>query len=66
MADLKFKPVTHDHAQFIARAKLRPDFSEAYASLEMEYALARQTPGARCRPGAAQDPTKVQPQHPPH
>jgi hypothetical protein len=36
MAELKFKPVTHDHAQFIARAKLRPDFSEAYASLEME------------------------------
>jgi hypothetical protein len=34
MADLKFKPVPHNHAEFIARAKLRPGFSEAYAALE--------------------------------
>ncbi len=34
MADLKFKPVPHNHAEFISRAKLRPGFSEAYAALE--------------------------------
>ncbi len=34
MADLKFKPVPHNHAEFIARAKLRPGFSDAYAALE--------------------------------
>ena len=34
MADLKFKPVPHNHAEFIARAKLKPGFSEAYAALE--------------------------------
>ena len=34
MTNLKFKPVPHNHAEFIARAKLRPGFSEAYAALE--------------------------------
>ena len=47
MADLKFEPISHYHAEFIARAKLRPGFSKAYAGLELEYALARQTLDAR-------------------
>ena len=34
MTDLKFKPVPHNHAEFIERAKLKPGFSEAYAALE--------------------------------
>lgn len=34
MADLKFKPVPHNHAEFLARAKLKPGFSEAYVALE--------------------------------
>ena len=66
MADLKLKPVPHDHAEFMAQATLRPDFSAAYAVLEHKYALARHTLGARCEPGAAQDPTKVQPPHTTH
>ena len=66
MADLKFELIAHDHAEFIARAKLRPGFTEAYAVLEREYALARQTLDARCTPDAAQDPTKAQPPHAPH
>jgi len=49
MAALKFEPVPHDHAQFIARAKLRPGFSEAYAGLELEYTLASQMLGARAK-----------------
>ncbi len=34
MADLKFKPVPHNHAEFIEHAKLKPGFSEADAALE--------------------------------
>ncbi len=56
MADLKFKPVPHNHAEFIARAKLRPGFSEAYECLELEYALAGQMLGARAQAGISEDP----------
>lgn len=66
MADLKFKPVPHDHAKFIAAAMLRPGLRRAYAVREREYALARHALGARRTPGAAQDPTKAQPPHTPH
>ncbi|MEI7514499.1 MAG: helix-turn-helix transcriptional regulator [Betaproteobacteria bacterium] len=55
MADLKFEPIAHDHAQFIARAKLRPGFSEAYAGLELEYTLDSQILGARAKAGLTQD-----------
>ena len=55
MADLKFEPVPHDHTEFIARAKLRPGFSEAYAGLELEYTLASQMLGARAKAGLTQD-----------
>ena len=56
MADLKFKPVPQNHAEFIARAKLRPGFSEAYEGLELEYALAGQMLGARAQAGISEDP----------
>jgi len=55
MADLKFKPVPHNHAEFIARAKLKPGFTEAYEGLELEYALASQMLGARVKAGLTQD-----------
>ena len=55
MADLKFEPISHDHAEFIARTKLRPGFIEAYAVLEREYALASQMLGARTKAGLTQD-----------
>ncbi|HEY4079231.1 MAG TPA: hypothetical protein VGM81_00925 [Burkholderiaceae bacterium] len=41
MADPKYKPVRHDHAEFLEKAKQRPGFKEAYESLESEYARAR-------------------------
>ena len=56
MTDLKFKPVPHNHAEFIERAKLNPGFSEAYAGLELEYALAGQMLGARAQAGISEDP----------
>jgi transcriptional regulator with XRE-family HTH domain len=55
MADLKFKPVPHNHTEFIARARLQPGFSQAYDGLELEYAVASQMLGARTKAGLTQD-----------
>jgi DNA-binding XRE family transcriptional regulator len=55
MADLKYKPVRHNHAEFLAKAKQRPGFAEAYESLELEYALAGQMLKARAKAGLTQD-----------
>jgi len=55
MPNLKNIPVPHDHAEFMARARLRPGFSEAYAGLELEYTLASQMLGARAKAGLTQD-----------
>lgn len=55
MADLKFKPVRHNHADFLAKAKKRPGFAKAYDGLAMEYALADQMLRARAKAGLTQD-----------
>jgi DNA-binding XRE family transcriptional regulator len=55
MADLKFKPVRHNQADFLAKAKQRPGFAEAYEALELEYALAGQMLKARAKAGLTQD-----------
>jgi DNA-binding XRE family transcriptional regulator len=55
MADLKFKPVPHNHTEFIARARLQPGFSQAYDGLELEYGVASQMLGARTKAGLTQD-----------
>lgn len=55
MAELKYKPVRHNHAAFLAKAKQRPGFTEAYESLELEYALASQMLKARSKAGLTQD-----------
>lgn len=55
MADLKYKPVRHKHAEFLAKAKERPGFSEAYDALELEYTLANQMLKARTKAGLTQD-----------
>lgn len=34
MADLKYKPVPHDHAEFLASARKRQGFAEEYDSLQ--------------------------------
>ena len=54
MADLKYKPVRHNHAEFLAKAKQRPGFAEAYESLELEYAVASQMLKARAKAGLTQ------------
>lgn len=55
MADLKYTPVKHDHQAFIAKARARKGFTEAYDGLELEYRLANQLLKARARAGLTQD-----------
>jgi DNA-binding XRE family transcriptional regulator len=55
MAELKYKPVRHDHAAFLAKAKTRKGFAEAYESLDLEYQVASQMLTARARAGLTQD-----------
>jgi DNA-binding XRE family transcriptional regulator len=55
MAEMKFKPVRHQHDEFLARAKERAGFTEAYQNLELEYALANQMLKARTKAGLTQD-----------
>lgn len=55
MTDLKFNPVSHNHEAFLAKARSRKGFSEAYSSLELEYQVAGQMLKARSRAGLTQD-----------
>lgn len=55
MANAKFKPVAHDHKEFLAKAKKRKGFTEAYDALELEYQVAGQMLKARARAGLTQD-----------
>ena len=55
MADLKYKPVPHDHKAFLAKAKKRNGFKAAYEILEEEYAVVREMIAARCKSGLTQE-----------
>lgn len=55
MAELKHTPVAHDHAAFLARARTRKGFSEAYDALAPEYEVIAQLLKARTRAGLTQD-----------
>ena len=55
MAELKYTPVPHDHKAFLAKARARKGFTEAYDSLKLEYAVASQMLKARSRAGLTQD-----------
>ncbi len=55
MADLTYKPVPHQHAEFIANAQQRPGFVDAYEALALEYALASQMLSARAKAGLTQE-----------
>lgn len=55
MPDLKFDPVAHDHEKFLAKARAREGFAEAYEALALEYQLASQMLKARSRAGLTQD-----------
>jgi DNA-binding XRE family transcriptional regulator len=55
MAELKQVPVKHDHRAFLAKASKRKGFTEAYASLELEYQVVSQLLKARTKAGLTQD-----------
>ena len=55
MADLKYQPVPHNHAEFLAAARQRPGFNEANDILELEYTVAIQMLKARAKAGLTQD-----------
>ncbi len=55
MADLKYKPVPHDHKAFMARAGTRKGFQRAYDALDLEYQVVDQLLKARARAGLTQD-----------
>ena len=55
MADLKVQPVVHDHKTFLAKARARKGFTEAYDALALEYQVASQMLKARSRAGMTQD-----------
>ena len=55
MAELKYKPVAHNHKDFLAKASKRKGFAAAYNALELEYQVAGQMLKARSRAGLTQD-----------
>ena len=42
MADIKHKPVAHDHEAFLKKSSKREKFRKAYEDLEEEYRLTRE------------------------
>ena len=59
MAELKYKPVPHNHKAFLAKARTRKGFAEEYKALELEYRVAGQMLKARSRAGLTQDAVAV-------
>ena len=55
MANLKHKPVPHDHKAFLRKARKRRGFQAAYDALAVEYAIANQMLAARSRAGLTQE-----------
>jgi DNA-binding XRE family transcriptional regulator len=55
MANLKHKPVPHNHKAFLRKAKKRRGFQAAYDALAVEYAIANQMLAARSRAGLTQE-----------
>jgi len=55
MADLKYKPVSHNHKAFLKKASKRKGFGKAYEELEEEYRLTREMLAARSKFGLTQE-----------
>lgn len=55
MVELKYEPVRHDRKAFLAKARARKGFTEAFDALELEYQVAGQMLKARSRAGLTQD-----------
>jgi DNA-binding XRE family transcriptional regulator len=59
MSDDAYRPVPHDHAEFLRRARRRKGFAEAYAANAREYELTRELLAARTEAGLTQEQVAV-------
>ena len=59
MADIRYKPVSHDHEAFLKKAAKRKGFKKAYDELEEEYRLTREMLAARSKFGLTQEAVAV-------
>ena len=55
MADLRYKPVSHDHKAFLKNARKCEGFCKAYEDSEGEYLLVREMLSARSKSGLTQE-----------
>jgi DNA-binding XRE family transcriptional regulator len=55
MAEIKYKPIRHDHDAFLKKARRRQGFQAAYQALAVEYAVANEMLAARTRAGLTQE-----------
>ena len=55
MVNIEYKPVRHDHAAFLKKAKKRRGFAAAYDALAVEYSVAKEMLAARVRAGLTQE-----------
>jgi DNA-binding XRE family transcriptional regulator len=55
MAEQSYRPVAHDHDEFLARAMRRKGFAAAYAKRADEYKLVRELLAARAQAGLTQE-----------
>ena len=55
MAEIKYKPIRHDHDAFLKKARRRQGFQAAYQALAVEYAVANELLAARARAGLTQE-----------
>jgi len=55
MVDVRYKPLRHDHAAFLKKARKRRGFKSAYQALAVEYAVANEMLAARVRAGLTQE-----------
>jgi DNA-binding XRE family transcriptional regulator len=55
MAERDYRPVLHDHDEFLERAMKRKGFAAAYADRAEEYQLVRELMAARAKAGLTQE-----------
>jgi DNA-binding XRE family transcriptional regulator len=55
MAEREYRPVAHDHDEFLARVMKRKGFARAYAESVDEYELVRELLAARAKAGLTQE-----------
>jgi hypothetical protein len=59
MAEIKYKPIRHNHKAFLRKAEMRSGFQDAYRALAVEYEVASKMLAAhRAHPKATSHASK--------